>query len=131
MAESITPKKRVNRNKCNFATKQRMIGVLAIVEILRYRGFPIPESQTLSHPDERRSCISGEQKGKVIRIFVTERSGHCSVNCTDQELRIRLDFNFGWIDYLGPRAVYWSIDLENILFCNTSLHVIYYAYQGC
>ena len=35
---NIIPKKRVNRDKCNFATKQRMFGVFAIVEILRYRG---------------------------------------------------------------------------------------------
>ena len=33
---NITPEKRVNRNKCIFATKQRMFGVLAIDEILRY-----------------------------------------------------------------------------------------------
>ena len=29
--------------KCVFATKQRMFGVLAIVEILNYRGLPIPD----------------------------------------------------------------------------------------
>ena len=50
IAENSTHKKRVNRDKCNFATKKRMFGVLAIVEILHYRGFPIPESRTLSHP---------------------------------------------------------------------------------
>ena len=32
---NIIPKKRVNR-KCDFATKQRMFGVFAIDEILRY-----------------------------------------------------------------------------------------------
>ena len=30
-------KKRVNRDKCSLATKQRMFGVFAIDEILRYR----------------------------------------------------------------------------------------------
>ena len=35
--ENITPEKRVNRDKCNFATKQHMFGVFAIDEILRYR----------------------------------------------------------------------------------------------
>ena len=35
--ENITPEKRVNRDKCNFATKQRMFGGFAIDEILRYR----------------------------------------------------------------------------------------------
>ena len=30
-------KKRVNRDKCSFATKQRMFGVFAIDEILHYR----------------------------------------------------------------------------------------------
>ena len=30
-------KKRVNRDKCSFATQQRMLGVFAIDEILHYR----------------------------------------------------------------------------------------------
>ena len=44
-------KKCVNRDKCSFATKQRMFGVFAIDEILRYRGSRIPGSRTLCHPD--------------------------------------------------------------------------------
>ena len=44
-------KKRVNRDKCSFATKQRMFGVFAIDEILRYRGTRFPGSRTLCHPD--------------------------------------------------------------------------------
>ena len=43
-------KKRVNRDKCIFATKQRMFGVFAIDEILRYRGTRFPGSRTLCHP---------------------------------------------------------------------------------
>ena len=43
-------KKRVNRDKCSFATKQRMFGVFAIDEILRYRGTRFPSSRTLCHP---------------------------------------------------------------------------------
>ena len=43
-------KKRVNRDKCSFATKQRMFGVFAIDEILRYRGTWFPGSRTLCHP---------------------------------------------------------------------------------
>ena len=39
----LSGKKRVNRDKYDFATKQRMFGVLAIVEILNYRGLPIPD----------------------------------------------------------------------------------------
>ena len=39
----LSEKRRVNRDKCVFATKQRMFGVLAIVEILNYRGLPIPD----------------------------------------------------------------------------------------
>ena len=46
-------KKRVNRDKCSFATKQRMFGVFAIDEILRYRGSRIPGSPTLCHPAVR------------------------------------------------------------------------------
>ena len=45
-------KKRVNRDKCSFATKQRMFGVFAIDEILRYRGSQIPGSRTLCHPGQ-------------------------------------------------------------------------------
>ena len=49
--DKILPlKKRVNRDKCSFATKQRMFGVFAIDEILRYRGTRIPGSRTLCHP---------------------------------------------------------------------------------
>ena len=48
---TIVPlKKRVNRDKCSFATKQRMFGVFAIDEILRYRGTRFPGSRTLCHP---------------------------------------------------------------------------------
>ena len=35
---NIIPKKRANRDKCDFATKQRMFGVFAIDEILCYQG---------------------------------------------------------------------------------------------
>ena len=35
-------KKRVNRDKCSFATKQRMFGVFAIDEILCYQGTRFP-----------------------------------------------------------------------------------------
>ena len=43
-------KKRANRDKCSFATKQRMFGVFSIDEILRYRGTWFPGSRTLCHP---------------------------------------------------------------------------------
>ena len=47
----ILPLKRhVNRNKCSFATKQRMFRVFAIDEILCYRGTRFPGSRTLCHP---------------------------------------------------------------------------------
>ena len=48
--DNITPEKRVNCDKCSFATKQRMFGVFAIDEILRYRGTQFPGSRTLCHP---------------------------------------------------------------------------------
>ena len=43
-------KKRITCDKCSFATKQRIFGVFAIDEILRYRGSPFPASRTLCHP---------------------------------------------------------------------------------
>ena len=43
-------KKRVNRDKCSFTTKQRMFGVFAIDEILRYRWTWFVSSRTLCHP---------------------------------------------------------------------------------
>ena len=43
-------KKRLNRDKGSFVTKQRMFGVFAIDEILRYQGSPLPGSRTLCHP---------------------------------------------------------------------------------
>ena len=51
-------KKCVNRDKCSFATEQRMFGVFAIDEILRYRGSPFPASRTLGHPDVRKGVKS-------------------------------------------------------------------------
>ena len=43
-------KKRVNRDKCSFTTKQRMFGVFAIDEILRYQWTRFVGSRTLCHP---------------------------------------------------------------------------------
>ena len=43
-------KKRVKRDKCSFTTKQRMFGVFAIDEILRYRWTPFVGSRTLCRP---------------------------------------------------------------------------------
>ena len=54
-------KKRVNRDKCSFATKQRMFGVFAIDEILRYRGTRFPGSRTLCHPAyEHKNLVRNE-----------------------------------------------------------------------
>ena len=43
-------KKHINRDKCSFLTKQRMFGVFAIDEILRYRWTRFAGSHTLCHP---------------------------------------------------------------------------------
>ena len=55
-------KKCVNRDKCSFATKQRMFGVFAIDEILRYRGTWFPGSRTLCHPAALYVIISFKVK---------------------------------------------------------------------
>jgi len=57
-------KKRVNRDKCSFATKQRMFGVFAIDEILRYRGSRIPGSPTLCHP----ATDSSNYAHRILRL---------------------------------------------------------------
>ena len=49
-------KKRINHDKCNFATKQRMFGVFAIDEILRYQWSPFAASRTFFHP--AHSCCT-------------------------------------------------------------------------
>ena len=66
-------KKRVNRDKCSFATKQRMFGVFAIDEILRYRGTRFPGSRTLCHPvsgsahvDHRSETV---EKKRIIHMI--------------------------------------------------------------
>ena len=65
-------KKRVNRDKCSFATKQRMFGVFAIDEILRYRGSRIPGSPTLCHPALMSTpliqCIATLLEGILIKL---------------------------------------------------------------
>ena len=58
-------KKCVNRDKCSFATKQRMFGVFAIDEILRYRGTRFPGSRTLCHPgakSRKNGCKCAESR---------------------------------------------------------------------
>ena len=56
-------KKRVNRDKCSFATKQCMFGVFAIDEILRYRGTQFPGSRTLCHPGGGQHQGGGQRQG--------------------------------------------------------------------
>merc|ERR1711952_85132 len=62
-------KKRVNRDKCSFATKQRMFGVFAIDEILRYRGTRFPGSRTLCHPvpEYAKVCQSMPEYARVCQ----------------------------------------------------------------
>ena len=67
-------KKRVNRDKCSFATKQRMFGVFAIDEILRYRGSRIPGSPTLCHPVRHSSLHRGTDSQKHSFMMGIERS---------------------------------------------------------
>ena len=61
-------KKRVNRDKCSFATKQRMFGVFAINEILRYRGTRFPGSRTL--------WLHTQFKHIVVEVRVMNRPTH-------------------------------------------------------
>ena len=68
-------KKRVNRDKCSFATKQRMFGVFAIDEILRYRGSRIPGSPTLCHPVKLWNCF--KLKTISFRIEKCTEKGVC------------------------------------------------------
>ena len=51
-------KKRENRDKCSFATKQCMFGVFSIDEILCYRGSPFPASRTLCHPASAHNALT-------------------------------------------------------------------------
>ena len=46
-------KKRVNHDKCSFATKQRIFGVFAINEILRYRGTRFPHFMPPWHTQQK------------------------------------------------------------------------------
>ena len=62
-------KKRVNRDKCSFATKQRMFGVFAIDEILRYRGTRFPSSRTLCHPGTTSDFRFYEDASDEFREF--------------------------------------------------------------
>ena len=65
-------KKHVNRDKCSFATKQRMFGVFAIDEILRYRGTRFPGSPTLCHP--AHTSTTGGQDELPCKIFQGKNS---------------------------------------------------------
>ena len=72
-------KKCVNRDKCSFATKQRMFGVFAIDEILRYRGSRIPGSPTLCHPvSDQMELLSRWTVFPNLEIFLFEI---CFLSC--------------------------------------------------
>ena len=90
-------KKRVNRDKCSFATKQRMFGVFAIDEILRYRGTRFPGSRTLCHP--------------AVLLYLS----NCEIwSNGDQILRFGQIYNFFWKP--GDSVKLWNF--ENFLPLN-------------
>ena len=62
-------KKRVNRDKCSFATKQRMFGVFASDEILCYRGTRFPGSRTLCHPVLSYATQVGRSLIEIIHSY--------------------------------------------------------------
>ena len=84
-------KKRVNRDKCSFTTKQRMFGVFAINEILRYRWTPFVGSRTLCHPaSEQGSSIRSSmyfvfQVLWLFLIFCYESSGNLKYQKQQQQ----------------------------------------------
>ena len=71
-------KKCVNRDKCSFATKQRMFGVFAIDEILRYRGTRFPGSCTSCHPviGQSRICFYFTRRMKTYWKFTLGPDAH-------------------------------------------------------
>ena len=68
----LSLKKRVNRDKCSSATKQRMFGVFAIDEILCYRGTRFPGSRTLCHPACNKYC-------HTVFVFAVGINSWCSL----------------------------------------------------
>ena len=64
-------KKRVNRDKCSFTTKQRMFGVFAIDDILRYRW---TGSRTLCHP-AFRCRQNGQQCMAIFLVYSSIPNG--------------------------------------------------------
>ena len=69
-------KKHVNRDKCRFATKQRMFRVFAIDEILRYWWTRFVSSRTLCHPAIHPTSLhlmyDKNVKAEVDKCDVTE-----------------------------------------------------------
>ena len=54
--------------KCVFATKQHMFGVLAIVEILNYRGLPISNFKTKSETNTKTKTKTNPKiKTKILK----------------------------------------------------------------
>ena len=77
-------KKRVNRDKCSFATKQRMFGVFAIDEILRYRGTWFPSSRTLCHPGWEGKYFNIDSTGPT-RNSESESENEMRIQCKHQK----------------------------------------------
>ena len=71
-------KKRITCDKCSFVTKQRIFGVFAIDEILRYRGSPFPASRTLCHPVLNIYCRWFWKKG-FTHLELSMKSFVCNI----------------------------------------------------
>ena len=85
-------KKRVNRDKCNFATKQRMFGVFTIDEILRYRWSPFTASHTFCQPGNIWSFYCS---GLCHQIHKYRRMIHVKPKEPEAKCRHYKRFSFG------------------------------------
>ena len=85
--EILPLKKRVNRDKCIFATKQRMFGVFAIEEILCYRWTPFLGSRTLCHPAPKYDSVAdvveklAAKRGQLIKVANRKNTKYVYVSC--------------------------------------------------
>ena len=124
-------KKRVNRDKCNFATKQRMFGVFAIDEILRYRGTRFPHfmppwlrlvewqspcenSDLIAFPGFQYQCrrhLSAEKENPVQKHQISDTMSHHSL---DKYILLRAFLDLGSIPAKQSINLYFLI---KICFC--------------
>ena len=114
-------KKRINRDKCSFMSKQPMFGVFAIDEILCYRWTPFVGSRTICHPNHRQyhqlqttlawvlDELIGTKKRKLIATYIKHLTQKCAKFSPTCQEGIFSNFLCASYSFLCKNRIIWSV----------------------